>query len=37
MEIAIAIVVTNIVVALIVVGWCNKRIEEMTDPDNWKK
>ena len=37
MEIAIAIAITNIVVALIVVGLCNKRIEEMTDPDNWKK
>jgi hypothetical protein len=34
---AVTIVVTNFVVALIVVGWCNKKIAEMTDPKNWKK
>jgi hypothetical protein len=37
MEVAIAIVITNIVIAIIVAGWCNKRIGELTDPKNWKK
>lgn len=34
---AVAIVVTNFVIALIVMAWCNKRITDMTDPKNWKK
>jgi integral membrane sensor domain MASE1 len=35
-EIAIAIAVVNIIVALIFVGWCNKKIKNYTNKDNWK-
>ena len=34
---AVAIVVVNFVVALVVMMWCNKRIADMTDPEKWKK
>ena len=37
MEIAIAIAITNIVIALVVVGWCNKKINEFSDPERWKR
>ena len=35
-EIVIAIMVTNFITALFVRGWCNKRISEITDINNWK-
>ena len=35
-EIAIAIAVVNMIVALIFVGWCNKKIKDYTNKDNWK-
>jgi len=35
-ELAIVIAASNLIIALIVLGWCNKKIKEMTDPDNWK-
>jgi hypothetical protein len=35
-ELAVAIFAVNIVVGLIVLAWCNKKIKELTDRDNWK-
>jgi len=35
-ELALAIFISNIIIALVVVGWCNKKIKEYTDKDNWK-
>jgi len=37
LSIAVAITLTNIGMALIIVSWCNKRIKEITDKDNWRK
>ena len=34
---AITIVVVNFVIGIAVVVWCNVKIKEMTNPDNWKK
>ena len=34
--IAIAILAVNIIGAVILVAWCNKRIAEFTDVDKWK-
>jgi hypothetical protein len=36
MDLAIAVFVTNIVIAIGVVAWCNKKIKDLTDKDNWK-
>ena len=33
---AVAIVAVNFIVALVVLAWCNKRIKDITNPDNWK-
>jgi len=34
---AITIVVVNFVIGIAVLIWCNAKIKELTDPDNWKK
>jgi len=36
-ELAVAIFIANLVGGIIIVVWCNKKIKEFTDPDNWKK
>ena len=36
-EVGVAIFITNIVIALVVVSWCNKKIKDITNPDNWRK
>ena len=36
-DLAIAIVVSNFVIGIVIVTWCNAKIKEMTNPDNWKK
>ena len=33
---AVAIFVANAVIALGVLAWCNHKIKELTDKDNWK-
>ena len=33
---AVAIFVGNFVVAIGVLAWCNYKIRELTDKDNWK-
>lgn len=33
---AVVIFVANLVVALGVLAWCNYKIREITDKDNWK-
>jgi uncharacterized protein YoxC len=35
-KLAIIIVAINIIVALIFVNWCNKKIKKYTDKDYWK-
>ena len=35
-ELAAAIFIANIVVALLLLAWCNKKIKNLTDKDNWK-
>ena len=35
-ELAVAIFAVNIVVALVFLNWCNKKIKDLTDKDNWK-
>ena len=35
-ELAIAVAVTNLIIACLVRGWCNKRIDEISNPKNWK-
>ena len=35
-ELAAAIFIGNIVAALLVMAWCNKKIKDLTDKDNWK-
>jgi hypothetical protein len=36
MGLAMAIFIGNLVVALGVLAWCNHKIKELTDKDNWK-
>ena len=36
MGLAVAIFIGNLVVALGVLAWCNHKIKELTDKDNWK-
>jgi hypothetical protein len=36
-EVAIAILLTNAVVAIIIVGWCGRKAKELTDKNNRKK
>tara|TARA_Y100000310_G_C20555820_1_gene750460 strand:- start:977 stop:1096 length:120 start_codon:yes stop_codon:yes gene_type:complete len=35
-NLAVAIFVANAVVGLAVLAWCNYKIKELTDKDNWK-
>ena len=35
-ELAAAIFIANIVVALLLLAWCNKKTKDLTDKDNWK-
>lgn len=35
-NLAVAILVVNIIVALAALAWCNHKIKELTDKDNWK-
>jgi len=35
-ELGITVAVVNIIIVLVVVGWCNHKIKELTDKDNWK-
>tara|TARA_Y100000593_G_scaffold95031_1_gene198569 strand:+ start:19195 stop:19317 length:123 start_codon:yes stop_codon:yes gene_type:complete len=37
LNLAIVIVATNFIVSMVIVAWCNKRIKELSDPENWKK
>ena len=33
---AVAIFVANLVGAIVILAWCNHKIKELTDKDNWK-
>ena len=35
-ELAVAILVVNVVAALVLLSWCNKKTKDLTDKDNWK-
>jgi len=35
-ELAVAIMLGNLIVALLMVSWCNKKTKEFTDKDKWK-
>lgn len=37
MGLALAIFAGNAVAALLVLAWCNKKVKDTANPDNWKK